>query len=619
MLTIAKLRSGPGSIDYYLQSVAAGIEDYYAGKGEAPGRWIGPAAERLGLDGDIDNDTLGDLMSGRLPGTDTRLGSARKNRTPGWDLTWSSPKSVSVLYGLTDPATSAEVVAAHDTAVAEGLKYLDRWGVVSRRTVDGEVRGVETNGMLVAGFRHRTSRNMDPQLHTHAIVDNIVERGDGTWGAIDSRVFYRHAKPAGYLYQAVLRSELTRRLGVEWGPITNGHAEATAVPTEVNELFSSRRQEIEAELDARGASSARAAQVAALRSRTAKTHVAGTDVLRGTWREHATDADLTIDNLDRNIRRTDPQPLMTVSRRQRRLVNDELMGAAGLTESKPSFNRADIVRAWCERIDPRTIDVDIDIVDELVAGTLTDNRRVLLGNGDPLHGVADPRRWSTTELVTLEHHIVDRVIDGRHTNTVTVDPRAATETIADHPSLSDEQARMIKAITTGGHRIDAVIGVAGSGKTYALGVANTIWTGYGYRPIGVAYAGKTARGLQAGSGIESQTIDRLLTQLDRPGHPGLAENSIIVVDEAGMVPTRKLAQLLDHCRPDTKIVLVGDHHQLPEIGAGGVLRGIVERIDDLPTLTENRRQHHRPERDALAELRDGDVGTGLDWYIDSGR
>ena len=103
MLTIAKLRSGPGSVDYYVKSVANGLEDYYAGKGEAPEQWMGDAAERLGLDGQVDGDTLAELMEGRLPGARaTSRRSPTANRTPGWDLTWSAPKSVSVLYGLTD-------------------------------------------------------------------------------------------------------------------------------------------------------------------------------------------------------------------------------------------------------------------------------------------------------------------------------------------------------------------------------------------------------------------------------------------------------------------------------------------------------------------------------------
>lgn len=618
MLTIAKLRSGPGSVDYYVQSVAAGIEDYYAGKGEAPGQWIGAAAERLGLDGQVDGAALAALMEGRLPGAESKLGGVRANRTPGWDLTWSAPKSVSVLYGLSHDDTSRHVVAAHDNAVTEALKYLDRWATVSRRTIDGEVQGVKTRGMVIAGFRHRTSRNMDPQLHTHTLVPNAVERADGTWGAIDSRVFYRHAKTAGYVYQAVLRAELTATLGVEWGPITKGFAEVTAVPAVINDLFSSRRKEIEAELDARGASSIKASRTAALRTRATKQQVAGTDKLRESWRAKVIDADLDLEAVGRKLDSVDGV-LDTVSRRQRRHVNAELMGEGGLTESKTSFNRGDVVRAWCESIDTRTVGVDADLIDDLVATTIADNRSVVLGNGDPLHGAADPRRWSTTGLIALETSIVDTVANGRATGAATVRHHDLRKALEAHPTLTDEQANMVEAITRNGHRIDAVIGIAGSGKTYALGVTNTAWLADGYTPIGLAFAGKAARGLQAGSGIPSTTIDKLLHELDRPDHPGLPERSVLVVDEAGMVPTRKLATLLEHTRPDTKVVLVGDHHQLPEIGAGGVLRGIAERFDDIPTLTKNRRQQQPAERDALRELRDGNIATGLDWYVEGGR
>ena len=311
--------------------------------------------------------------------------------------------------------------------------------------------------------------------------------------------------------------------------------------------------------------------------------------------------------------------LHTVSRRQRRQVTDELMGERGLTEAKTSFNRGDVVRAWCERIDSRTVGVDADLVDELVAGTVADERTVLLGADDPLHGVADPRRWSTSGLIAVETAIVDRITAGRDAGIAQASAHELQRTLHEYPTISTEQAHMVEAITTSGHHIDAVVGVAGSGKTFALGVANDVWQRHGYTPIGVAFAGKAARGLEAGAGIPSTTIDKLLHELDQADHPGLPDHSIVVVDEAGMVPTRKLAELLDRIGSDTKVVLVGDHHQLPEIGAGGVLRGVVERLDDVPMLTENRRQRDVDERVALSDVRDGDVGRGLDWYVDAGR
>ena len=207
-------------------------------------------------------------------------------RTPGWDLTWSAPKSVSVLYGLGNDTTSREVVAAHEAAVAEGLSYLNRWALVSRRRLDGEITAVEGRGMIVAGFRHRTIASHGPTAPHPRSRREPVERADGTWGAIDSRILFRHAKTAGYVYQAVLRAELTRRLGVEWGTVTKGVAEATIVPEEMRALFSTRRREIEAELDARGATSIKASRVAALRTRDAKGETAGTDVLRAArWQQ----------------------------------------------------------------------------------------------------------------------------------------------------------------------------------------------------------------------------------------------------------------------------------------------------------------------------------------------
>ena len=546
VLTIAKL--GHGRVDYYLDTVAKGIEDYYAGTGEAPGTWRGTAAARLGLDGEVDGDVLRAILGGQLPGVDGPLAGGGRRRTPGWDLTFSAPKSVSVLFGLADPDVSRQVAAAHEAAVNESLTYLERWALTSRRRQGGEVVTEAGRGMIVAGFRHRTSRAGDPQLHTHALMANAVQRHDGSWGAVDSRVVYRQARSAGFVYQAVLRSQLTERLGVHWEPVDDrGIAELADVPVAARILFSKRRHQIEAALEARGLSSARAAQVAAVRTRAAKGEVAGTDVLRARWRAEAADVGVTSGDVHRAVGRLGAGDVLErVSVRQRRHVNDELLGPAGLTGQRTSFQRGEISQAWCQAIDPRTVGVTATTVDTLVESTIGDRRSVLLGADDPVRGL-DRRRWSSEDLLAVEARILDRVAAGRDQGVATVAASAVRRAVA-HSTLSDEQQAMVTALTRDGHHIDAVVGVAGSGKTYALSVAHRLWADAGYRVLGAAISKQAATQLQADTGITSGTLDSLLLHLDRPG-AHLQPGSVVVVDEAGMVPTRKLDELLGHCAP----------------------------------------------------------------------
>ncbi len=284
MLSVAKI--APGQERYYLDQVARGIEDYYSGLGEAPGRWTGDAVAHLGLSGEVGGRALEAILDGRDPSTGMRLTQTRKDRVPGFDLTFSAPKSVSVLWGLGDPDTAREVRAADDAAVDAALGWLQREGCRSRRGVDGH-EVVAVDGFVAAAFAHRSSRAGDPQLHTHVLVANLADCEDGKWRALDGKALLWQSRTAGHLYKAHLRHELTRRLGVDWGPVHKGAAEIVGVPPELCELFSTRRREIEDELAARGLHSPQAARTAALDTRRAKDHSVGADELRAQWRERA--------------------------------------------------------------------------------------------------------------------------------------------------------------------------------------------------------------------------------------------------------------------------------------------------------------------------------------------
>ena len=246
-----------GQADYYLQAVGQGIEDYYTGQGEAPGRWLGTGSRELELSGQVEADALRAVLNGNRPdgsGPLTRSGQGQ-NRVPGFDLTFSAPKSVSLLFGLGDPEVSRAVRDAHEAAVEASLDYMERHAAMGRRGKGGAI-SVLGNGFIGAGFRHRTSRAGDPQLHTHVLVANMTRGPDGRWTALDARRLYIHARTGGFLYQAKLRLELTRRLGVEWTAVRNGVAEIDGISPALRRAFSRRRAEIESELTERGERSA---------------------------------------------------------------------------------------------------------------------------------------------------------------------------------------------------------------------------------------------------------------------------------------------------------------------------------------------------------------------------
>ncbi len=253
MLSIGKLSAGQAK--YYLdqaqgrvdavESIGDGIEEYYTGGTEARGEWIGGAAGALGLAGTVAGEDLRAVLAGLDPLDGSPLrSSSSPTRVAGFDLTFSAPKSVSVLFGVGDLRMREQVRAAHDAAMRAAVGYLERSAAAVRRGHRGTVVE-EASGLVAAAFRHRTSRAGDPQLHTHVLVANLGRGVDGRWSALDGRRLYARARTASFVYQSVLRGEMTRRLGVEWTPVRKGIAEVVGVRRGVLTGFSRRRAAIE--------------------------------------------------------------------------------------------------------------------------------------------------------------------------------------------------------------------------------------------------------------------------------------------------------------------------------------------------------------------------------------
>ena len=641
MLSIGKLASA----EYYLASVAAGVEDYYTGAGEAPGVWMGTGAGLLGLSGQVAAEDLRAVLGGQDPaGAPLVSGkAAAKGRLPGFDLTMSAPKSVTLLFALGDEAVADATRAAHDEAVAEALGYLEAEAAQLRRGHDG--LAVEAAGGLVAaGFRHRTSRAGDPQLHTHVLVANLAPSAEGRWSALDGRAVYAHARTAGFLYQAALRAALTQRLGVRWGPVRRGMAEVAGFSREELAAFSTRRAEIAAAMAEHHSSTAAGAQAAALDTRRAKDRSQRIDAapLSGArdyrveppalveqWRARGVQLGLSAEVV---AGRTGPgrpaRPLDEAA------VGDVLVSPGGLTAQASSFDRRDVLRGLAEaagegasvaalrdaasRFLSRRGLVRLEGADR--SGHLASPDVIRLGSGKVVAGSAGGERWTTAELLAVEADLVTRARAGTSAGVGVAEPDALRAALAARPTLAGEQAAMVRRLTTSGAGIEVVIGAAGTGKTFALDAARAAWAASGVTVTGAALSARAAEELAAGSGIASGTLSQLLLDVERNGPRAIVPpGSVLVCDEAGMVGTRTLERLARVVsEAGAKLVLVGDPRQLPAIDAGGGLAALASRVGAV-YLVDNRRQAEAWERTALGELRAGRAAEAVAAYGTHGR
>ncbi len=271
---------GRDKADYYLSDLARELPV------SGPGRWAGTAAAGLGLTGPVDPADFRRLLEGRHPATGAVLGTGRTT-VAAFDLTFSAPKSASVLFALGGADAASAVVDAHTRAVRGSLSYLEQHGITAARRA-GEARVVlPTSGAVTAVFTHGVSRNGDPHVHSHLVLANLAHGTDGRWGACDRRGIEAHRMAASAVYEAHLRAELVAALGVRWAGAPGRSAEVVGVRPELLGAFSTRGADIRRHMHETGARSSRGARVAWAATRPAKSPSAPFGDLAARWQLQA--------------------------------------------------------------------------------------------------------------------------------------------------------------------------------------------------------------------------------------------------------------------------------------------------------------------------------------------
>ena len=612
MLSLSKMAGGQER--YYLE---LGREDYYLEGGEPSGRWYGKGAASLGLVGTVLKDHLRALMQGQGPhGED--LGQVQnyrdgRERTPGWDLTFSAPKSVSVLWSQAPEDLRGALQAAHGSAVREALSYLEEVAAVARRGRGGTE--TECVSFAVATFEHGTSRCLDPQLHTHCLVLNLAPRQDGTWGALRSRDLFQHKMAAGALYRLALAQGL-RELGLELRA-ERSWFEIAKVPAAVSEFFSKRRAEIEQLLGELGADGPRAAEKLALTTREVKGHVARAELFPR-WQE---------EGAARGFGPKETRALQGHRLPEKSLSSGTIREAMReLTDTESTFAEKDLVRRVAEKVQAQGVSPH---------EVLTKVREFLR---DPKQVVSLAAKAGSTPLYTdpslyAKERDVLALAEALHARqSHAVSKRSRLES-----SLNEEQREALSHLTSSG-ALKVLSGMAGSGKTFLLDAARDTWEHSGYTVLGAALSGRAARELAEGAHIKCSTIESLLYRLEpslkrtlshharmllreATGRPtwklprlSLDKRTVLVVDEATMVGTRHLAMLIRAVeRAGAKLVLAGDERQLQSVEAGGSFIAFKERFGaaELHGIT---RQHEEWMRDAVRQFASGDARAGLTQY-----
>jgi conjugative relaxase-like TrwC/TraI family protein len=603
-----------GREDYYVREVAENREEYLSGHGESPGRWYGAGAAALGQQGVASTEAFRRIFEGCHPETGKLLGRAHaKNAVPSWDLVLRPVKDVGVLYALGDHQVMWAAMSAHHEGVAEAVAYLDAH--VGTRRGRGGHQKVSGQGLVVVGFDHRTSREGDPLPHTHLIIANRVRGPDGRWTTLDGRDLYAHRRAADAIYRAAYQRALTRSLGIQWGEADRwGNRPILGIPVEVVRAFSKRSEQIAehlAQLEEQGRQRTPAlVQFSVHATRQAKQQEAP-ETLQDRWRAEARELDINPDRLVRQVTGRGRDAAVdepTVAR-----AFDQLAGADGLTAQASTFARQDVVVALGGALATLAPGELAALTDRFLAEQAV---AVIDDRAEP----GTERRWSTPDLLSVEQTLVAAAEARQAEQAGVVAAELVRVTVAAYPTIGEDQAGMVRDLCQRGDGVSVVQGRAGTGKTFALGAARHAWQAEGYRVLGCAPTGIATMSLEAEGFEETATVDRLLGELDRDGaHQVLGDRSVVVVDEAGMVGSRKLARLLDHAqRAGAKVVLAGDDRQLAAIDAGGGFRALRLRLG-ASELVDNRRQLHEWERQTLELVRDGLVDEAVDAYREHGR
>jgi conjugative relaxase-like TrwC/TraI family protein len=610
--TISALGSSAQASSYYE------ADDYYAGDGLSPSEWQGAGADALGLSGEVERDQFRQMLDGKMPGGQ-QLGAVRDGEVqhrPGWDVTMSAPKSVSI---MAEVAGDRRLVGAHDRAVKSALAFAERHSAATRIRDGGSVERQQTGNLTVASFRHDTSRSQDPQLHTHNVIMNATRDADGNWRSLEPRALYQLQKAIGAVYRQELAVNV-RELGYEIEPGKDSLFEIKGVSPQAIKAFSERAAQVEARLAERGqtreTASAAEKQIAALDTRGVKEEVNRADLVKD-WRETADSAGFDqasrlalVEQAKLTAAQTEHAPLLTA---QGEITAHQAVAFAAekLGERQSVFSSADLEKE----------------AGRFGLGTVTQTQIRAAMDRAMKDGALAPRTFidkrgadyaglTTASNIDNEQRLLRAEANGRGGVAAIQTPAQAAKAVAraalasQHPWTPDQQ-HAAKAFLTSQNRVTAVQGYAGTAKTTTvLATVAREAQSQGHKVSALAPTASAARTLGEALGLRGETVAKHLMT-----HAPVNTNgrSVWIVDEASMLSARDTATLLESAeKANARVILVGDVKQLGSVGAGAAFAQLQDAGMETAKLAEIVRQTNPLTKEAVEASIQGDARRALD-------
>jgi len=611
MLSVAAIGSSGAASSYYTK------DNYYtADAAQETSLWEGAGAEKAGLSGEVGIEAFKTILDGKMPDGTELTGGKDGKRAVGFDMTFSAPKTLSMLAYI---GGDERLLEANMKATQATIAWAEKNLAETRmKGANGKMETVKTGNLVVALFQHDTNRNQDPQAHIHAVIANATQGPDGKWRALHNGKIWQAYATLASIYNAHLRTEV-EKLGYTIEPTAkHGQFEIAGISREAVMAFSTRRTEVLEAFSKLDHQNDLTRNAVTLKTRAKKQVVENRAELRAEWDQRASALGLDL-------------PAMAEAARERaregKDVWDRVVGAArsgadraaqvlefikeriGGSEKDPLMpdnlwrlspaqigaarSVASAIRSLSEReaafdavqLTKTALDLGLPVTVDEVEKRITALER----QGKLVRGVdGNKDRLTTPEAITTEQQILRHVETGRGNGDRVIDsPQTAGERLQAAAkedkgfALNPGQEAAGRLVLAGTDRIVAVQGVAGAGKSSALGAMAIVAREEGRNVVGLGLQNTLVRMLERDTGIASMTIarflgthGRLLDDRTSPQRLDMARamfrGSILLVDEASMVSNDQVLKLtaLAERLEVGKLAFVGDKRQLGAIDAG---------------------------------------------------